>query len=92
MTRVSLVRCRANWVSTKFASTPSRLGFTISDSVVENIEHHERWRHIIVAGRAMKREMLPEDLRGAIMFLSSPRAISLPARRFRFAVDQSIPS
>ena len=46
-------------------------GFTISDSVVENIEHHERWRHAIVAGRAMKREMLPEDLRGAIVFLSS---------------------
>jgi len=46
-------------------------GFTISDSVVENIEHHERWRNAIVAGRAMKREMLPEDLRGAIVFLSS---------------------
>jgi NAD(P)-dependent dehydrogenase (short-subunit alcohol dehydrogenase family) len=46
-------------------------GFTISDSVVENIEHHERWRKVIVQGRAMKREMLPEDLRGAIVFLSS---------------------
>jgi len=46
-------------------------GFTISDSVVENIEHHERWRNVIVAGRAMKREMIPDDLRGAIVFLSS---------------------
>ena len=26
------------------------LGSTISDSVVENIEHHERWRNVIVAG------------------------------------------
>lgn len=49
-------------------------GFTISDSVLENIEHHERWRQVIVAGRAMKREMLPEDLRGAIVFLSSPES------------------
>jgi NAD(P)-dependent dehydrogenase (short-subunit alcohol dehydrogenase family) len=46
-------------------------GFTISDSVLDNIEHHERWRQVIVAGRAIKREMLPEDLRGAIVFLSS---------------------
>ena len=49
-------------------------GFTISDSVIENIEHHEKWRNVIVAGRAMKREMLPEDLRGAIVFLSSPES------------------
>jgi NAD(P)-dependent dehydrogenase (short-subunit alcohol dehydrogenase family) len=46
-------------------------GFTISDSVLENIEHHERWRNVIVQGRAIRREMLPEDLRGAIVFLSS---------------------
>ena len=49
-------------------------GFTISDSVLENIAHHEKWRAPIVAGRAMKREMLPEDLRGAIVFLSSPES------------------
>jgi NAD(P)-dependent dehydrogenase (short-subunit alcohol dehydrogenase family) len=49
-------------------------GFTISDSVIENIEHHEKWRNVIVAGRAIKREMLPEDLRGAILFLSSPES------------------
>lgn len=49
-------------------------GFTISDSVLESIEHHEKWRAPIVAGRAMKREMLPEDLRGAIVFLSSPES------------------
>lgn len=49
-------------------------GFTISDSVLDNIEHHERWRNVIVQGRAMKREMLPEDLRGAIVFLSSPES------------------
>lgn len=46
-------------------------GFTISDSVLESIERHEKWRAPIVAGRALKREMLPEDLRGAIVFLSS---------------------
>jgi NAD(P)-dependent dehydrogenase (short-subunit alcohol dehydrogenase family) len=49
-------------------------GFTISESVMENIEHHEKWRNVIVAGRAIKREMLPEDLRGAIVFLSSPES------------------
>jgi len=46
-------------------------GFTISDSVLESIEYHEKWRAPIVAGRAMKREMLPDDLRGAIVFLAS---------------------
>ncbi len=49
-------------------------GFTISDSVLDNIEHHERWRSVIVQGRAFKREMLPDDLRGAIVFLSSPES------------------
>ena len=49
-------------------------GFTVSDSVLDNIEHHERWRNVIVQGRAIKREMLPEDLRGAIVFLSSPES------------------
>ncbi|HVG52144.1 MAG TPA: SDR family oxidoreductase, partial [Xanthobacteraceae bacterium] len=49
-------------------------GFTISESVLESIEYHEKWRAPIVASRAMKREMLPEDLRGAIIFLSGPES------------------
>jgi NAD(P)-dependent dehydrogenase (short-subunit alcohol dehydrogenase family) len=46
-------------------------GFTISDGVLENVEFHEKWRQPIVQSRAIKREELPEDLRGAIVFLSS---------------------
>jgi len=46
-------------------------GFTISDGVMENGDFHDKWRGPIVASRAIKREMLPEDLRGAILFLSS---------------------
>src|SRR5262249_48346522 len=47
-------------------------GFTISDGVLANVEFHEKWRQPIVQSRAIKREELPEDLRGAIGFLSSP--------------------
>jgi NAD(P)-dependent dehydrogenase (short-subunit alcohol dehydrogenase family) len=46
-------------------------GFTISDGVLANVEFHEKWRQPIVQSRAIKREQLPEDLRGAIVFLSS---------------------
>jgi NAD(P)-dependent dehydrogenase (short-subunit alcohol dehydrogenase family) len=46
-------------------------GFTISDGVLANVEFHEKWRQPIVQSRAIKREELPEDLRGAIVFLSS---------------------
>ena len=46
-------------------------GFTISDGVLANVEFHEKWRQPIVQSRAIKREEMPEDLRGAIVFLSS---------------------
>jgi NAD(P)-dependent dehydrogenase (short-subunit alcohol dehydrogenase family) len=46
-------------------------GFTISDGVLANVEFHDKWRQPIVHSRAIKREELPEDLRGAIVFLSS---------------------
>jgi NAD(P)-dependent dehydrogenase (short-subunit alcohol dehydrogenase family) len=46
-------------------------GFTISEGVLENVEFHEKWRQPIVQSRAIKREELPEDLRGAVVFLSS---------------------
>jgi NAD(P)-dependent dehydrogenase (short-subunit alcohol dehydrogenase family) len=49
-------------------------GFTISEGVLENVEFHERWRGPIVQSRAIKREETPEDLRGAIVFLSSPES------------------
>jgi len=46
-------------------------GFTISDGVLANVAFHEKWRQPIVQSRAIKREEMPEDLRGAIVFLSS---------------------
>jgi NAD(P)-dependent dehydrogenase (short-subunit alcohol dehydrogenase family) len=46
-------------------------GFTISEGVLANVEFHEKLRQPIVQSRAIKREELPEDLRGAIVFLSS---------------------
>jgi NAD(P)-dependent dehydrogenase (short-subunit alcohol dehydrogenase family) len=49
-------------------------GFTISDGVLANVEFHEKWRQPIVQSRAIKREEIPEDLRGAIVFLSSPES------------------
>ncbi len=49
-------------------------GFTISEGVLENAEFHQKWRQPIVQSRAIKREEMPEDLRGAIVFLSSPES------------------
>jgi NAD(P)-dependent dehydrogenase (short-subunit alcohol dehydrogenase family) len=46
-------------------------GFTISEGVLANVEFHEKWRQPIMQSRAIKREELPEDLRGAVVFLSS---------------------
>lgn len=46
-------------------------GFVMSESVLEHIDKHDKMRAPIVASRAIKREMIPEDLRGAIVFLSS---------------------
>jgi NAD(P)-dependent dehydrogenase (short-subunit alcohol dehydrogenase family) len=47
-------------------------GFTLSDSIVnENPGHVETARNRAVASRALKRDMLPEDLIGALIFLAS---------------------
>jgi len=47
-------------------------GFTLSDSIVnENPGHVETARNRAVAARALKRDMLPEDLLGALVFLAS---------------------
>jgi len=47
-------------------------GFTLSDSIVnENPGHVETARNRAVASRALKRDMLPEDLVGALIFLAS---------------------
>jgi NAD(P)-dependent dehydrogenase (short-subunit alcohol dehydrogenase family) len=47
-------------------------GFTLSDSIVnENPGHVETARGRAVASRAIKRDMQPEDLLGALVFLAS---------------------
>jgi NAD(P)-dependent dehydrogenase (short-subunit alcohol dehydrogenase family) len=47
-------------------------GFTLSDSIVnENPGHVETARNRAVASRALKRDMHPEDLLGALIFLAS---------------------
>jgi NAD(P)-dependent dehydrogenase (short-subunit alcohol dehydrogenase family) len=47
-------------------------GFTLSDSIMnENPGHVETARGRAVASRAIKRDMMPEDLLGALVFLSS---------------------
>ena len=47
-------------------------GFTLSDSIVnENPGHVETARNRAVASRALKRDMVPEDLLGALIFLAS---------------------
>jgi NAD(P)-dependent dehydrogenase (short-subunit alcohol dehydrogenase family) len=47
-------------------------GFTLSDSIVnENPGHVETARGRAVASRALKRDMMPEDLLGALVFLAS---------------------
>ena len=47
-------------------------GFTLSDSIVsENPGHVETARNRAIASRALKRDMMPEDLLGALVFLAS---------------------
>src|ERR1041384_5606747 len=47
-------------------------GFTLSDSIVnENPGHVETARGRAIASRALKRDMMPEDLLGALIFLAS---------------------
>ncbi|HEY1541936.1 MAG TPA: glucose 1-dehydrogenase [Xanthobacteraceae bacterium] len=50
-------------------------GFTISDSVVEhNPGHLKSAREPAIARRALKRDEVPEDLVGTLIFLSSPES------------------
>lgn len=45
-------------------------GFTMSDGILSN-SAFESWRQPIMQSRAIKREQLPQDLLGAVIFLSS---------------------
>jgi NAD(P)-dependent dehydrogenase (short-subunit alcohol dehydrogenase family) len=46
-------------------------GFTISPSVLENEGQMSRSRSISLQGRAIARDQFPDDLVGAVLFLSS---------------------
>ena len=44
-------------------------GFTLSEGILQNKEHVEKFRDLGKNGRALKRDQLPEDLQGAVSFL-----------------------
>ena len=46
-------------------------GLVLSDTGIENKEHHDEMRAPIRNSRAFKRDMFPEDLLGALVFLAS---------------------
>jgi NAD(P)-dependent dehydrogenase (short-subunit alcohol dehydrogenase family) len=46
-------------------------GLIMSDSIVANTEHIDEMRDAIIAARSIKRDGYPEDLIGALLFLSS---------------------
>jgi NAD(P)-dependent dehydrogenase (short-subunit alcohol dehydrogenase family) len=46
-------------------------GLVLSDTGVENTAHHDEMRAPVRNSRAFKRDMLPEDLLGALVFLAS---------------------
>ncbi len=46
-------------------------GLTFSDTILQNKEHVETYRDIAVSSRALKRDAVPEDLIGALLFLAS---------------------
>jgi len=46
-------------------------GLTMSDSISANEEHIDEYRAPVLASRAIKRDGLPEDLIGALLFLAS---------------------
>ena len=43
----------------------------LSDTGVENVAHHDEMRSPVRNSRAFKRDMFPEDLLGALVFLAS---------------------
>jgi NAD(P)-dependent dehydrogenase (short-subunit alcohol dehydrogenase family) len=49
-------------------------GFTMSDGVKEHPEVVEQLRDVSVAARTLQRDQLPEDVVGAVTYLSSPAA------------------
>lgn len=44
-------------------------GFTLSEGILQNKEHVEKFRDIGRNSRALKRDQLPDDLQGAVSFL-----------------------
>ena len=46
-------------------------GLTLSSSILENTDHLDKTRDKVIASRALKRDGLPEDLVGALIFLCS---------------------
>jgi NAD(P)-dependent dehydrogenase (short-subunit alcohol dehydrogenase family) len=49
-------------------------GFTISDGVKEHPEVIEKLRDVSVAARTLQRDQVPEDVVGAVVYLSGPSA------------------
>lgn len=47
-------------------------GAVMSDTILQNVEHVQRYHQFASAQRALKRDMLPQDLLGALIFLASP--------------------
>jgi len=49
-------------------------GFTLSENIVRNAAHVEKFRDAVVKSRAIQRDEVPEDLAGAVSFLASDDA------------------
>ncbi len=49
-------------------------GFTLSEGILQNKEHVEKFRDLGKNSRSLKRDQLPEDLQGAVSFLISQDA------------------
>lgn len=49
-------------------------GFTMSENILRNVAHVERFREAVVKSRAIQRDEYPEDLAGAASFLVSDDA------------------
>jgi len=49
-------------------------GFTLSEGILAHPVHVEKFRDVIIASRAIKRDETPQDLAGAVSFLASADA------------------
>jgi NAD(P)-dependent dehydrogenase (short-subunit alcohol dehydrogenase family) len=49
-------------------------GFTLSENILRNAAHVERFRDAVVRSRAIQRDEYPDDLAGAVSFLASDDA------------------